>query len=136
VVDQLEPGQLALQLQGNWKVLGPVASGQVKVAGLSVQAPTPQALAELPAVVRQAVADATPAGAELQVTKYVESVNGSVSTLVDDASVPSPTAVHLVVNTISLVGGVATATTHQVVAEHELHLPAPHPGPPAGTVQR
>ena len=131
MADPIQPAQLALHLQANWKTLSPVASGEVRIKGLVVQEPTPEAVAALPAVVRQAVADATPAGAELVVTKYVESVDGAVSTLIDDGTTPSAAAVHIVVNTVSLSGGVASATTHQLVAEpREPVVPRPLPPTP------
>jgi len=122
VAAPIQPAQLALHLQTNWESLAPVATGQVRIPGLAVQAPTADAVAALPAVVRQAVADATPAGTELVVTKYVEAVDGKVSTLIDDATAPSLSAVHLVVNTVSLAGGAASATTYQVVAEPRPHV--------------
>ena len=137
MADPIQPAQLAQHLQANWKTLSPVASGQVRVQGLVVQQPTPEAVAELPAVVRQAVADATPAGAELVVTKYVEGVDGTVSALIDDGTMPSAAAVHVVVNTVRLAGGVASVTTHQVVAEpREQVVPRPLPPTPRRPVPK
>jgi len=130
--EPLKPNELALHFQTNWRALAPVATGATSVEGVVVKPPTPENVGTVPAVVQQAVADATPAGTELVIVKYVEAVDGKVSLLIDDATEPSPKAVHLVVNVISLAGDAARATTHQIVAEPRPHR-GPVPGPPIPT---
>ena len=110
------PPDYSTQLRANWAVVSDPAS--LKAAGITVQPPTPEVVASLPAVATAAVAAAAPQGAPpLQIAKYAHVADGKVTAVVDDGSAANdPALVHLVVTVITAGAQPPSAVTYQLAA--------------------